>query len=278
MNKYIKEINRKDLWNAGYVALYDFSKANSSEEHRIYAITEVVKVCRGDKPIKDREALYKQLLTEHAGKAGEVFQFVPIVVYEESADKCLSQEQKRFSMEDDFLYDIHYTNLRNVIGTNVDMYNDEIRQFYVFKMKIPKMIVAHLLKHGQLSFMQQSERHCKLREYYYNDEEFGRIMSEKIGKYNIDDFCSKDNAWNEICNNMSQNDWDEYQKKFRIRQELTNKGSWGLGYTILWMAGWKQDPTQWDNFFNVRLGKGVQRETKELANIMKKMINKNKEE
>jgi len=44
------------------------------------------------------------------------------------------------------------------------------------------------------------------------------------------------------------------------------------------MAGWRQDPTQWDNFFNVRLGKGVQRETKELANIMKKMINKNKEE
>ena len=134
------------------------------------------------------------------------------------------------------------------------------------------MIVAHLLKHGQLSFMQQSERHCKLREHYYNDEEFGRIMSEKIGKYNIDDFCSKDNAWNEICNNMSQNDWDEYQKKFRIRQELTNKGSWGLGYTILWMAGWKQDPTQWDNFFNVRLGKGVQKETKELALAMKQLM------
>jgi len=273
MNKYIKEINRKDLWNAGYVALYDFSKANSSEEHRIYAITEVVKVCRGDKPIKDREALYKQLLTEHAGKPGEAFQFVPIVVYEESADKCLSQEQKRFSMEDDFLYDIHYTNLRNIIGTNVDMYNDEIRWFYVFKMKIPKMIVAHLLKHGQLSFMQQSERHCKLREYYYCDE-----LRPMTGRFFERDDESLDQQWNNLIYGLSQKEIDWFQQEYKIRQELLNKRSWGLGYTTLWMAGWKQDPTQWDTFFNVRLGKGVQRETKELANIMKKMINKNKEE
>ena len=163
------------------------------------------------------------------------------------------------------------TNLRAIrpFKESKIVYNDNLSGFHVFKMKIPKMIVAHLLRHGQLSFMQQSERHCKLREYYYCDE-LKPIDDIMHTRHDVLGIAYKN--WDDICYELSQSDFDVWQKVFKIRQELTNKGSWGLGYTTLWMAGWMQDPSQWQNFFDVRLGKGTQRETRELAEAMKKLM------
>lgn len=269
----IREVARIDLWNGGYVSKYDFSKANSSEAHRVYAVTTIANVCRGDKGIKDREALYQQLLTEHAGKPGEVFQFVPVKARGSIGWEVvrwgimISENDRSLHFQDNKLL----TNLRAILPfkESKTLYNDSLSGFHVFKMKIPKMIVAHLLKHGQLSFMQQSERHCKLREYYYCDE-LKPIDDTMYTRHDVLGIAHKN--WDDICYELSQSDFDIWQKTFKIRQELTNKGSWGLGYTTLWMAGWEQDTAGWDNFFAVRTKKPAQREIIELAKVMKQMM------
>jgi thymidylate synthase ThyX len=51
-----------------------------------------------------------------------------------------------------------------------------------------------------------------------------------------------------------------------------NKGSHGLAYTTLWIAGWKQDPSQWDNFFAVRTRNPTQIELQTAAKTMQQMM------
>lgn len=271
--KYISMLKEIKLWNNGYVQMWNFSKSNSCQEAREEAILEIVKVCRGDKEIKNPN-LYKHLLTEHAGKPGEAFQFVPAIhdlINPNSPyiTEIPGYELNRFGLNDQNNHRV-LGNLRMIItdknsGISKDIYNEQVSDFYVFKMKVPIMIVPHLLKHGQLSFMQQSERYCKLREYFYCDE---LEPLWEANKMNYED-------WDELCYNSSQWDWDLDQSNYGtdlIRQELTNKGSHGLAYTTLWIAGWKQDLSGFQNFFNVRLGKGTQKETRELAQAMKDLM------
>jgi len=261
--KYISMIKEVKLWNAGYVQRWNFSKANSCEEARVEAVTEVARVCRGDKEIKDPIKLYKQLLTEHNGKPGEVFQFVPRTTYTTWAN----YNQSRFGYKDK--NDTLRTNLRAHLNDSYERnydtgYNNSVSGFHVFKIKIPMMIAAHILKHGQLSFMQVSERSQKLREYYYCDD----LLPIKQSTC----FTDNEEEWNNVCYNFSQHTFDLYRKKFRIRQELTNKGSHGLSYTTMWIAGWEQDPSGWDNFFGVRRKKPSQLETIQVADVMYKMM------
>jgi thymidylate synthase ThyX len=121
--------------------------------------------------------------------------------------------------------------------------------------------------------MQVSERSQKLREYYYCDD-FKEVRSEV--EANLSDQYLERNTpnelWNDLCYDASQRDWDTWQKKYSIRQELTNKSSHGLAYVTMWIAGWSQDSTQWNNFFAVRTKNPSQKEIQELATVMKGMI------
>lgn len=274
--KYIKPIKRIDLWNSGYCELWDFSQANSCEAARRETILEIAKVCRDKEDLPDK--LYDHLLIEHAGKPGELFQFIPIL-HAPLTRMGYVPNTVRFGYKFEKykgLPNLYLTNLRALLETpeicNYYQEQDSSKGFYVFKCKIPLMIVPQILRHGQLSFMQQSERHCKLREYYYCDE-LSPIM-EKEGKIN----CYEDSTWNAVCLGLSQYDLDRYQSLYRLRQELTNKGSHGLAYTTLWIAGWKQDPSQWINFFSVRLEKKTQKELRELAETMKQLMETKQEE
>jgi len=276
----IVEIKHQDLWNGGYVKMFDFSKANSSEAHRIHAVTMIASVCRGDKGIKDKEALYKQLLTEHDGTCGEVFQFVPVV---SDLSICTGDYKnvQRFGIyqgKPDGIKTRWLTNLRSMIQ-DVNLHNNHathkdkveynskpIKGFHVFKIKIPMMIVQHILRHGQLSFMQVSERIRKLREYYYCKDFFDIASSNNIdGNYDKQ-------KWNNLIYKASQEDFDTWQTKSGIKQELTNKGSHGLAYVTMWIAGWKADNTQWDNFFAVRTKNPSQSEIITLAKTMQEMM------
>lgn len=269
----VKPIKEVKLWNAGYVQMYDFSEANSSEEHRVAYVTEIARVCRGDKPIANPTKLYKQLLTEHNGKPGEIFQFIPVI------RTNYSPHVVRFGYTDD--NNEILTNLRACLEDEIDYdYDKKVSGFYVFKIKVPLMIVPQILRHGQLSFNQQSERHCKLREYYYCDE-FKPILDEAIEffkewwNFDLEDAEKhgyKEPTWNSFCYEASQSDLDNAQRRFNIPQELLNKGSHGLAYTTLWIAGWKQDPSQWDNFFSVRTKKPTQAELITVAKTMQQMM------
>jgi len=265
--------------------MWDFSEANAGEENRIEAVTTVANVCRGDKGIKNPKELYQQLLTEHDGKPGSVFEFIPVIANLSicTGDYKNVQRFGIFKGKPDGLKSQWLTNLRAMIP-DVDSMNDAylyqtkieynskpIKNFFVFKVKVPQMIVKHILRHRMLSFQEMSERTNKLREYYYCDEL--EQLAYK-GMYKRCGFLGYQisASWDLDIQHLSQYDFDDAQRDYRIRQELTNKGSHGLAYTTLWIAGWKQDSLGWDNFFAVRTKKPAQREVIELAEAIKQMM------
>jgi hypothetical protein len=248
----IKLIERVNLYDRGHVEMYDFSEANSSHLSRVKHAIEVAKTCRDLDRIKNPEALYKRLLTEHAGRMSEVLQFIPV----EFGSSFYSQRYIHFHEG------VIRTNLRNYEIENDAIFNEKVDGFCVFKVKIPLMIAAQIRAHGNLSINQMSERHVKSRQYYYC-EEFDCIKEQ----YDYQD-------WDEFCYNSSEWDFDLDMSKYKIRQELLNKGSHGLSYTKMWISGWITDPDGLQNFFKVRTKKPTQKELFKLAIAMQALTQK----
>jgi len=251
----VKLIDKIDIFDRGYIELWDFSKANSSSASRIEAAAKIAMVCRNLESIKNPLKLYHKLLHEHAGEPSEVIQFIPVMDNVGRKEFDLEIRDYRFGdIDSDGKF---RTNLRNYVNPLKVMYCDSVNGFYVFKLKLPVMSVAHITRHGQLSCNQMSERHVKAREYY-----MPRELTDVLGKED----------WDSMIYRLSQKDFDCISKSHKIRQELTNKGSHGLAYTKLWVAGWIQDKSTWNNFFNVRLKNQTQFETRTIASAMYQLI------
>ena len=256
----MKIIERIDLWNNGFVELWDFQSVNLNQKNREEAVALVGGACR-NVTIKNSEKFYKRLLTEHNGKPSEIFQFIPYEKHLNSKNYPISENYFNNFYKFGHLKDGHfYGNIRNIIYKNI--FNDKSlfnkkpsKEFVVFKIKIPYMIVDHLRRHKLLTsaFSEnwQSNRSKHKKDYFYP---------------NID--INNENDWNDILefgsvSNLSQ---------MNIRPELTNKGEFGLRYVTGWIGGWMNDPYAWDNFFEVRLNKPTQKETMLLADIMFEML------
>lgn len=295
-------IKEKKLWNGGYCKLYDFSKANANLENRIKAVCHIAQVCRNLKTVKNPEKLYKQLLTESNGKASEVLSFIPAVEkytekYDLHANICPEStvnDYGRFGYYDfnipgadnnDFL-----TNMRNLINydssyTRDGGFIDNAEGFLVFKIKIPNMVVLHMVRHKMLENKEiaenwRSQRKFHSPEYFrpiFNienipDLKFKKFIRDYLGDY-IGESIDND-EYNKLIHGLGCDDLEEIQSKYKFRKELFSKGEFGLRYTEGFLSGWIQDPYSWKNFFNLRSGdaKGTQKETKHLANAMLNMI------
>jgi len=264
-----KMIEHKDLWNNGYVELWDFSNANANMENRQDAISLIGGVCRNT-TIKNPKKFYNRLMFEHNTKPSEIFQFIPVIDYiEDTIDLNKFNKYYRFGHADK-LTNTFYTNLRNLINYTDNVWTisnnvneqPELKKYVVFKVKIPYMIIDHLRRHKLLnsSFNEnwQSNRiHNYKDEYFEND-----IVNIKHITVEYD--------------NDKQND-DIYIPEYKTdntRSELINKGEFGLRYQTGWIGGWINDEYCWDNFFGVRLQKPTQKETIELSSVMYDMLHK----
>ena len=250
---YISCIEKRKLFNLGFVELWDFSKANRCQEAREEACALVSSV-NYDREIKNHTKHFQRLLTENGGRASEVFEFIPAKgIFTNKIERSeLINKLLRFGYISgkDFLS--NFRAIYNYIGEEIfDKKFLCAKNFVVFKVKIPKFILMHLVRHDMISrFIGQnwcSQRHLNLQEYFENDEV----------KY----------CW-------ETNDLD-FDTKNPPRQELINKGTDGLKYVTGWFAGWLQDPMTWQNMFRVRGDKtGTQKEMRELVTEMKKLIEK----
>ena len=260
----VKCIERVDLWNAGYVELWDFRRANSSQEAREEACAIVSEVCRGKK-ISNPQKHYQRLLTEHGGRPSEIFSFLPFATDVKSllaSDRFAYRE----TVGDDVMFtsNFYYTNLRNVIPKFIDGRSSFVQNasgFVVFKIKVPYMIVDSLRRHKLLPMMiaenWQSNRSRHEVEYFKNDEVevidvWGYREPEDVSTHSFAPVAISD----------------------KCRPELINKGEFGLRYVTGFIAGWVNDPLAWDNFFSVRALKPTQMETIQLATEMQKLIDK----
>jgi len=244
----MKLLDRIELYNSdseashGYVEIYDpYIPANDATVFNINTtLAKLASVCRG-KTIADPDAFAKYLRTEHNGKAGVPFEFIPTVI--KNKDGSVSTANLRATLEGKH---------RLLMPTELQR-----KRFLLFKIKFPYTIAAHVLHHRLFSHLFASERVRKLREYYL-PKELQVVWS--VNKKNYE-------SWNDLCYNMSQCNWDEDQLAYKIRAELTNKGSHGLMFTEAYTAGWIETQN-WGNFFKVRYENPAMPEIQVLSRAM----------
>ena len=70
--------------NIAYVEQYDFSQANLNEENRLNAITTVASICYQNPKGIGSESLYNRLLAESKGLPSSSFEFVPVLIGQNS--------------------------------------------------------------------------------------------------------------------------------------------------------------------------------------------------
>ncbi len=276
----IKLIKKQKIWGCGFVELWDFSEANTSQENREGACAFVSEVCRGKKIVNPKKH-YQRLLTEHNGKSSEILQFIPFI---DNIGKFEKENDNLFNKYTRFGYIQNakfYTNLRNVYNNDqfedipvkeLSNNKDDCKDFIVFKLKIPYFLLMHLVRHKRISSYMaenwQSNRSKHEIEYYIENKLKQALESNY--SYKIDE----NSKINNILKMLSFDDFSRLKKKYKFRHELIGKGEMGLRYQTLFFAGWKNDPAVWDNFFGVRTVNPTQKETQELANTMLAMMKK----
>ncbi len=129
----MKIIDRQNLWNAGYVELWDFSRANMSEYDRICAISHVASICYG-KTIEYSKELYQRLMTEHNGLPTSTLEFI-----RGSFDTSIS------------------SSLRNNPGLPYDSAPNNL--VAAFRIKVPAFVAQQLTRHRSFSWQGLSRRY-----------------------------------------------------------------------------------------------------------------------
>ena len=92
----MKKINDKQNIfgdNIAFVEQYDFSTANTNEENRIKAITQVASICYQNPKAVGSESLYNRLLAESKGLPSSSFEMCPILLTEEEVKRIQRQIQ-----------------------------------------------------------------------------------------------------------------------------------------------------------------------------------------
>lgn len=281
---------RKDLYNdgIGFVESFDFSKANTSQESRIKAVTTVASICYNAPKIIDSIDIYDKLGAESLGLPSSSYEFVPVLIDKDDYDTMWSDvDDMNFSYEM-FTFDMEkygqwiegesevflLTNLRAVLNdqkkyivikntidfkTYFNNSPEEIQiikdNFKVFYKKVPIFIARQLVRH-RVSFQELSRR--------YTDDK-----KAPIEFYVKKDVNKKENTWGpgDAIKECTQYCLDTYN--FLIEEGEKAEDARAVLpaaiYTNIWSA-WL--PDAYDNFIKLRTKKTAQSEIIELANAM----------
>ena len=251
--RYIKKLAEKELWNAGKVELWDFSRANENEESRIDAVATAASICYG-KPPKDAKKLVERLWTESGGLPSSAFEFV------RCGEMPYIEDSLRNMPELPYNYEGFGDEDENAYMSTV-MHRENIA---TFRLKVPIFIARQVMRHRQFSYQELSRR-------YTTDErvplEFwgqGDMLGDGLGF--LDDY--KDV--------LHVTTWT-YQEalKHGVRPEIARAVLPQALYTEFWMMG---DQGAWKNYFALRTDKHTQKEHRELAEAMLGLLKEHQSE
>ena len=311
---FIEEIKKKDLKYIklvstipsidnclGEVSLYDFSRANFNIESRIEAVTLVASTCYASTTSINKEALFNRLSRESMGLPSSSFEFIPIVLTQESVD-ILFELYEKANIENTELmpflkygyFNLDYpkyvfTNYRALLTTYnilqevltedisyiLHWFNNEeeieaIKKFFnVFLSKIDLNTRSQYVRHREASWQELSRRYTSNTkepiEFYVGIGD-NKVIEEGGSVF------KKLREHNETSLNL----YDELVSK-GVAVQYARRVLPQSMYTIIW-SGWY--PEGLENFFSLRLDNHAQFEIRELAKAKLDLIrlkNSNKE-
>ena len=282
----------------GFVEHYDFSRANSSYEARVQAITKVASICYKSPKSLGSISLFDRLQAESGGLPSSSYEFIPVLLtwsqwdflddYIAGLDRILNVEKYGEWIRQDEAtrkltgktYSGSYllTNLRALIEdvgpeeslNYLNTSEEEIQvirdNFKVFLFNVDLSTRAQMVRH-RVSWQELSRRYVsgtKSPFEFYQSAKFNKVTS----KYSFDEFQRDDELDTDdiigICLNHYFKALDSGVKPEEARRILPQ-----AMMTQIWGAF---QPSQLDNWFKLRLDKHAQLEIRCVAQAMQELI------
>ena len=244
MMAYIEKIAEQEILGCGYAQLWDFSRANLSEESRVEAVATVASICYG-KPAKDAKKLVERLWSESGGLPSSAFEFIrdgraPGIASSLRNDHELSTYQDDVEQSEEELVALHKENIA------------------AFRIKVPIFVARQLMRHRQFSYQELSRR--------YTDDT--RVPL---------DFWSpaKEGEIETAVGNLFELAYALEERVYRLLLESDVRAEaarsvLGSGLcTEFWVMG---DREAWGNYFTLRLDPHTQTEHREAARAMRDLL------
>ena len=255
----------------GSVEHYDFSRANSSYEARVQAVTKVASICYGNPKSLGSISLFDRLQAEAAGLPSSSYEFVPVLITKKQfADVDLKQCYKFGELVADEQYLL--TNLRALIADvgpdeslkYLNTSPEEIQiikdNFKVYLFNVDLATRAQMVRH-RCSWQELSRRYVSGKKTpfdFYISEKLSGIEHEScdFGKYSTEYIIQTCVAHY------------NYAISIGVKPEEARRILPQAMMTTIWGAF---QPTQLANFFTLRLDSHAQREIRLVAEAMKEI-------
>ena len=276
-----------------YVELYDFSKANISNESRLDAITLIASICYQNPKAHGSESLYNRLMAESGGLPSSSFEFVPMLFKKLYLDtifgitnscglvledtNILKYGEKIIHDDEEYLL----TNFRAVVydfenlGIDLrDHFNTEAecqiiaKHFKVFKMKVDMPTFGQAVRH-RINWQVLSRRYVsgeRVPFSFYIADQMKKVKSY----YSIDTSETQLDTQDiiDIC-------LEHYKAALAagVKPQVARGIIPQCAYTVAWCAF---QPKQFDSFINLRTDTHAQPEIRLLANAMLELTGETK--
>jgi len=286
-DEWINEVQRIDLLKGiGYVEIHDFSKANSSEEARIYFISKVASVCYSNPNAIGSINLYNRLSRESVGLPSSSFEFIPVLLNTNDMDKIMGLIEAIDYTPNVLKYgeiliikneQYLLTNLRalmNDIGEHAKngFFNNDPEEikiikkyFKVFLKEIDLNTRSQFVRH-RTSLQELSRRYVSGKKEpftFYISDKMKDIVSDPLYSNPKDEKNTTQYLIDECVNhyNAAIKDGVKPEEARRILPQAM--------MTKIWSA-WQ--PAYLTNFFKLRLDSHAQSEIQELARNMHQLV------
>lgn len=278
----------------GFVERYDFSKANSSYEARVQAVTKVASICYGNPKSLGSINLFNRLEAESHGLPSSSYEFVPVLLSFTSV-KLITDTVKKLYFKEDItpLPHLHirkygeYVNKRKYLLTNLraliadigseeslhylNTSDEEIQiirdNFKVFLFNVDLSTRAQMVRH-RVSWQELSRRYISGKK-----QPFEFYISEKLRKISVIA------GWSESGSYTEETDLDDYIRlglqlyttalETGVKPEEARRILPQAMMTTIWGAF---QPSQLDNWFQLRLDSHAQREIRRVTEAMKELV------
>ena len=274
---------------AGFVEHYDFSRANSSYEARVQAITKVASICYANPKSLGSISLFDRLQAESGGLPSSSYEFIPVLLEQNQVIQILTDSASEAQPADvaiikfgTWLSNNNHllTNLRaliEMVGPEASLNylntsDEEIQiirdNFKVFLFNVDLSTRAQMVRH-RVSWHELSRRYVpgtKSPFEFYRSKKLSTINYCPSGMFDRDDDPLEFNMDGiiEFC-------VDYYDKAIAsgVKPEEARRILPQAMMTQIWGAF---QPSQLDNWFKLRLDKHAQLEIRCVAQAMQELI------
>ena len=275
---------------AGFVEHYDFSRANSSYEARVQAITKVASICYQSPKSLGSISLFDRLQAESGGLPSSSYEFIPVLLEQNQVIQILTDSASKAQPADvaiikfgTWLSNNNHllTNLRaliEMVGPEASLNylntsDEEIQiirdNFKVFLFNVDLSTRAQMVRH-RVNWQELSRRYVsgtKSPFEFYKSKKLSTIKYYFSGKFIREDYPVDIDDIIDICTVFYHQALDSGIKPEEARRILPQ-----AMMTQIWGAF---QPSQLDNWFKLRLDKHAQLEIRCVAQAMQELINGN---